>query len=263
VEDNPSAVATVTLGPAYPGTGFAFIQTPRAPDRAGLERLIVNGKSVFPVNVTACGTRYGLLGFSYPLAGKLQVTAVYASRGRQLVYSGPAASTVANPTRNNPQVEGLWDSFGHQASVAAFGSLAAGTVSGRNWSIDLALGTQGDCYQLTLGPGSDTSPQPRCGPISTPDGPDTIMALTRVPVTLTGVTGYTVSLGPGTAGLQAQLSDGSTQRVTPRVMAGRKYAAFVVAGPLRLVRLTWLNSAGQVLASTTSLPSSGYVQFQP
>jgi hypothetical protein len=44
---------------------------------------------------------------------------------------------------------------------------------------------------------------------------------------------------------------------------GRKYAAFVVGTSLRLDRLTWLDAAGQEIASTTALPRSGYTQFQP
>ena len=264
VPNDPSGGAAVTLGPAYPGTGFMFTRVPQAPEGKELEKLIVNGKSVLPVTVTACGTQYTLTGFSYPLAGKLRVTAVFASVGSEPVFSGPAASLIANPTGNNPQqVEGLWYNFQHPGSVTAAGTLAAGTVSGHSWSIELTLGTQGDCYQLTAGPDSDAGLRPWCGPVSTPDGPDTIMALTQAPVTLAGVTGYAVSLSPGTARLQAELSDGSTQSVSPRVVAGRKYAAFVVADPLSLVRLIWLNSAGQVLASTTSLPPSGYSQFQP
>ena len=47
------------------------------------------------------------------------------------------------------------------------------------------------------------------------------------------------------------------------MVAGRNYAVFVVPDPLRLSRLTWLNAAGQVIASTTALPRYGVVQFQP
>jgi len=44
---------------------------------------------------------------------------------------------------------------------------------------------------------------------------------------------------------------------------GRRYAAFAVGTSLRLERLTWLNAAGQEIASTTALPQFGYTQFQP
>ena len=104
-----------------------------------------------------------------------------------------------------------------------------------------------------------------CGPISTPDGPETIMALplSYPPARINGPTGYAVQVSPATAHLRATASDGSTQLVTPRVVDGRKYAAFAVGTSLRLDRLTWLNAAGQEIATTTALPRSGYTQFQP
>ena len=44
---------------------------------------------------------------------------------------------------------------------------------------------------------------------------------------------------------------------------GRTYAAFIVANPLSLTKLTWFDQQGQAIASTTALPRYGYVQFQP
>jgi hypothetical protein len=63
--------------------------------------------------------------------------------------------------------------------------------------------------------------------------------------------------------LRVTVSDGSTQLVTPRVVEGRRYAAFVIGKSLRLTRLTWLNAAGREIASTTALPRYRYTQFQP
>jgi hypothetical protein len=37
----------------------------------------------------------------------------------------------------------------------------------------------------------------------------------------------------------------------------------VAGDSLRLNRLTWLNAAGQAIASSTGLPRYGYTQFQP
>ena len=78
-----------------------------------------------------------------------------------------------------------------------------------------------------------------------------------------GLTGYAVQVSPGTAGLEATMSDGSSERAAFCVADGRKYAVFAVHAPLRLSRLTWLDAAGKVIASTTALPGHGYVQFQP
>jgi len=103
-----------------------------------------------------------------------------------------------------------------------------------------------------------------CGPVGTPDGAETIMALPLgFPDSGTGATGYAVEVSPGTAHLEAFLSNGSSELATPRVVDGRKYAAFIVPDPLGLSRLTWLDAAGRIIASTTALPQYGYVQFQP
>jgi len=79
----------------------------------------------------------------------------------------------------------------------------------------------------------------------------------------TGATGYAVQVSPGTDLLTATLSNGSAERAAFCVVDGRKYAAFIVPGPLRLAKLTWFNARGRAFASTTALPQYGYVQFQP
>jgi hypothetical protein len=72
-----------------------------------------------------------------------------------------------------------------------------------------------------------------------------------------------VQVSPATRHLRATASDGSSQLVTPRVVGGRRYAAFTIGTSLRLTRLTWLDAAGREIASTTALPRYGYTQFQP
>ena len=100
-------------------------------------------------------------------------------------------------------------------------------------------------------------------PPSTPAQQEPVLPVT-VPVSgIAGPDGYALQVSSVTAHLRATLSDGSIQLVTPRVVDGRKYAAFVVGTSLRIDRLTWLDAAGQEIASTTALPRSGYTQFQP
>jgi hypothetical protein len=126
--------------------------------------------------------------------------------------------------------------------------------------------SQADDPDAFTSPGSPGDPEMSvCGPISTPEGPETIMAmpLSYPPIGLKAPTGYAVQVSPRTAGLRATASDGSTQLVTPRVVDGRRYAAFVIGTSLRLERLTWLDATGKAFASTISLPLSGYTQFQP
>jgi hypothetical protein len=103
-----------------------------------------------------------------------------------------------------------------------------------------------------------------CGPVSTPDGPETIMALPLgFPDSGTSATGYAVQVSPDTGQLTATLSDGSTEPAVFCTVDGRKYATLIVPKPLRLAKLTWLNARGRAIASTTALPRYGYVQFQP
>jgi hypothetical protein len=99
----------------------------------------------------------------------------------------------------------------------------------RGWLLRHLLGAGGDCYDFSAN-SQGTPNMGACGPISTPNGPETIMALplSYPPAKLNGPTGYAVQVSPGTARLRATVSDGSTQLVTPRVLNGRKYAAFVV-----------------------------------
>lgn len=268
--------ATVTLGSADPGVGFAFVQVPivlQVPvDINGLS--VDGGKILRPVTVTVCGNQYSLIGYAYPLTGigyaypltgTLLLTADLASGPPQTLYDGPAASTVLRPTAATPQVDGLWNNTpGSGPGLTASATLASGTVLGQGWSIQLTLGFPGDCYEITASGEPGSTGMSRCGPISTPDGAETIMALPLAfPAAHTRATGYAVSVTPATGHLEAGLSNGTTQSVTPQIVDGRKYAAFIVSSSLRLASLTWLNSAGRVIATTTSLPRNGYVQFQP
>ena len=70
-------------------------------------------------------------------------------------------------------------------------------------------------------------------------------------------------MSPRTARLRVTASDGSVQLVTPRVVDGRRYAAFVIGASGHLERVTWLDATGKAFVSTTALPRSGYTQFQP
>jgi hypothetical protein len=253
----PGNYANMALGPAAPGIGFAFLQLP-----ANVGRLILDGQeSLPPTAATVCGLHYRVVGFAYRLAHPPQITAVSTRPGPPAVYQLPLITSQSRPTVTTPQTDGMWTNVGPTSTETAQGVLASGKI----WSMTLLLGAGGDCYDFSSA-GSSGSPQMgACGPISTPDGPETIMALplSYPPAKINGPTGYAVQVSPATAHLRATASDGSTQLVTPRVVDGRKYAAFAVGTSLRLDRLTWLDAAGQEIASTTALPRSGYTQFQP
>ena len=237
VSPDPGNGADVAIGAAAPGIGFAFVQVPN-----GVEGLVVDSQESVPaIAVTVCGQHYRVVG-QPGLAGRLPAAA----------DQHPAARVAG------PQTDGLWNQVRAVSTEPTRALLASGTA----WSIELIFGVAGDCYEFTSPGDPETSV---CGPISTPEGPETIMAmpLSYPSAGLKAPTGYAVQVSPGTARLRATASDGSTQLVTPRVVAGRRYAAFVIGTSLRLERLTWLDAAGKAFASTTSLPQSGYTQFQP
>jgi len=253
VQPNPRNYAAVAFGPALPGLGFAFVQLPA--DVAGI---VLDGQETVPaVTVSACGLRYRLAGFAYRLAHPPRVTAAGAAASYQLPSVGSLGTTTAAAGQNY----GVWTNVGTPGAETEQGVLA----SGQGWSITVLLDAGGDCYHYESMTAPGTPQIGACGPVSTPTGAETIMALSLSypPAHLSGPTGYAVPVSPATARLRATISDGSTKLVTPRVVGGRKYAAFTVATSLRLVRLTWLDATGRAFASTIDLPRSGYTQFQP
>jgi hypothetical protein len=257
----PGNAAVVGLGPSLPGIGFGFIQVP-----AAVTGVVVNGQTdVRAVTVAACGLRYHLVGFAYPLARALRVTLAHPPRGWQAVFTMPQVSVQPPSRSTTPETPGLWVNVYPAGDAEGTGPMDSGSVYGSDWTIQIQFGTGGDCYAFSAYGSAGTTQTGYCGPVSTPTGPETIMALplgvsSNPP---TGLTGYAVQVSPATADLKATLSNGTSELAQFCVVDGRNYAAFVVPDPLRLSGLTWLNAAGQVIASTTALPRYGFVQFQP
>ena len=252
-QPNPRNYAATAFGPAAPGLGFAYVQLP-----AGVAGIVLDGQESVPaVTATVCGLRYRLAGFAYRLAHRPQVTAIGAAASYPLPSVGSLGTTTAAAGQNY----GVWTNVGTPGAETEQGIVA----SGRGWSITVLLDAGGDCYHYESMTTPGTPQIGACGPVSTPAGPETIMALSLsyAPAGFHGPTGYAVQVSPETNRLRVTLSDGSTRLVTPRVVGGRKYAAFAVGTWLRLDRLTWLDAAGKAFASTTALPRSGYTQFQP
>jgi Sigma-70 region 2 len=260
--------ADMALGPAAPGIGFTFLQLP-----AGVQRVVLDGQESLPATTaTACGLRYRVVGFAYRLAHLPQITVVGRPGWPKLRAATGGATQNWPPVYQLPPIgspvtdaltqgEGIWTNVGSTGAETARGVVA----SGPTWSITLLLDAGGDCYDFAA-PVSFGSPQMgACGPVSTPDGAETIICLplSYPPGAYNAATGYAVQVSPATARLRATASDGSSQLVTPRVVDGRRYAAFAIGASLRLTRLTWLDAAGREIASTTALPRYGYTQFQP
>ena len=256
----PGTAGVVALGPALPGFGFGFIQLP-----ADINGVTVNGRHHVPaVSVAACGDRYHLVGFAYSLAEPLQVTVTNPPPGWSRVITMPVVSTQPPGPTTSPETPGLWMNTDSASREAVSQTLASGTrPGGQGWNIKVQLGTGGECYEFDAAGPPGSAQMGYCGPVSTPDGPEIIMALPLSFPSGTGATGYVVQVSPRTARVKAVLSDGSSELATMAVADGRKYAAFIVPDPLRLSRLIWLDARGRVIATTTALPQYGYVQFHP
>jgi hypothetical protein len=254
----PGNIASVALGP---GVGFGFVQLP-----ATVSGVVLNGQASVPaVNVTACGLGYHVAGFSYSLAKTAQVTVANPPAGWPSTLTVPQVSIEPPSPATTPENAGLWINAYSAGGATAPGVLDAESVSGPGWSIQIQFGAGGDCYAFSAQGSGGSAQMGYCGPVSTPDGPETIMAL---PLGISGyppagATGYAVQVSPATALLKATLSNGSSELAAFCVVDGRRYAAFVVRDPLWLSRLTWLDARGRVMASSTALPRFGYVQFQP
>jgi hypothetical protein len=253
----PGNAASVGLGQAVRGVAFAFIQLP---DRVG--GVIVNGHQNVPaVIVNACGYRYRLVGFSYSLAGALRITLAKPYPGWTADVFVPTPATVGGST----PAEGLWINTYTAPGPTASATLASGTLpGGQGWVIKLQFDPGGDCYEFDGQTSLGSTQMGYCGPVSTPAGPETIMALPlgfNEPAV--GAIGYAVQVSPGTARVRAVLDNGSSVLATPRIVDGRKYVAFVVPPSRSLHRLIWLDAAGRVTASTTAVPRYGYTQFLP
>jgi hypothetical protein len=261
------APAFVTLGSDLPGAGFAFIQVPPDADWLWADPVGSFQLGVAPVTVTTCGQQFRLVGFAYPLTATLRIHVSFRDRAAGS-YTVPAALSVPRTSPDDPQVDGLWQSLDPAQGTVASATIASGNAFGDRWSIRVTFGKAGDCFSISMSPPSGSNAnglwQAACGPISTPEGPSTIMVL-PIGSPHPGVVGvgYVVSVGSATDHLTAELSDGSNVSARPLVVDGRKYAAFFVPGALRIFRLNWIDAAGRPIAGFTGLPGYGYMQFWP
>lgn len=246
--------AFVTLGAALPGTGVGFVQVPPGIGSVSVLTGGIGGeRTEAPVmTVVACGERFRLAGFAYPLTAPLRLDAGPADVAISAILSDPLGSAVA------PDVTGVWQNLDASYGQPGSGTVAIGEAFGQAWSIQVMFGAAGDCYQIAAGGSSMGA----CGPVSTPSGLATIMAL-PLGFGNGGGVGYASLVSPATARVVARLSDGSTTSAVPCVVAGRKYAAVFVPGSARITRLTWLDATGATIASTTSVAPYGVTQFKP
>jgi hypothetical protein len=245
--------------------GYAYLQLAADADLVWLE--VGDGLriSTSAVTVIACGQRLRLAGFAYPLTATVRLHVGYTDRPGSTLAEPPAV-TDPRPSLAEPQVAGVWQTAGVPGATLASALLASGRAVGEPWSIRVAFGLSGDCFALSTGYIDDSAnarpdSNGTCGPVSTPGGPDLIVALPLAAQADEGPgTGYGLSLSPGTSEILARLSGGRTLRVPAVVVDGREYAAFFVPSPAQLTGLTFVTANGR--RSTTRLPTNGYAQVQ-
>jgi hypothetical protein len=259
--------AFVTLGSELPGAGFAFVQVPADADWLWADPVGGFQLGVAPVTVIVCGQRFRLAGFAYPLTATLRIHLSFRDRPEGS-YTVPSALSAPHASFDAPQVDGIWQSPDAAQGQVASGTIASGNDFGVRWSIRVTFGKTGDCFSISTSPPADGTAgalwQVACGPISTPQGPSTIVVLPlgSPHPGVVGV-GYAVSVGAGVDHLTAELSDGSNVSARPLVVDGRKYAAFFTPGQLRMFWLNWVDATDRPIAGTTGLPGYGYIQFWP
>ena len=258
------AFLKLRLGSGQPDAGFAFIQVPADADWLWLDPVGGFQLGVAPVTVTACGQQFRLVGFAYPLAATLRIHLSFRDHPEGS-YTVPSALSAPRASFAGPQVDGVWQDLDAADGAVATGTIASGNTFGVRWSIRVSFGKAGDCFSISTSPPRGNGLwQAACGPISTPEGPSTIVVLPLGSPNpgVVGV-GYAISVGSGTDHLTAELSNGSNVSARPLVVDGRKYAAFFTPGALRMFWLNWVDATGRPIAGTTGLPAYGYIQFWP
>jgi hypothetical protein len=204
--------------------------------------------AVRPVSVTLCGQQFRLAGFGYPASG---VRTIAAYRGDQATVSYSPPRGTFSPA--SPLPAGTWDNTA-AASNAASGLIGAGTVRGTPWRLRVTLGGDGECFEVAFRAGGAPGSASICRPIGMPPAG---VSLITLPYN-TGGSGillwYMGTVSERTVYLRASLSDGTTARLVPMVVAGRKYFALATAKGVIARRLTLYDGTGHAFASTTAIP---------
>jgi len=229
--------------PGRPAAGFAFLHL-----RPGVSRVTAHlgdgtRLGLRPVTLTVCGQRYRLAGFRYPRQGVTQITA-RSARGRPIEYT-PLADYF-NPA--SPLQDGTWMNDPGAVGNAASGQIGSGSIGSTPWSMQVTLGPNGECFYSQAGASLCT----------TVGAPSSRPSLTPIPFGAPGGAviwiWYPGTVDARTSYLLAHLSNGTTRRLAPAVVGGRKYFVLGVAKGARPTRLTLYDTHGHVLADITAFP---------
>ena len=229
--------------PGRPAAGFAFLHL--RPGVSTVTAGLGDGTRLRlrPVTLTLCGQRFRLAGFRYPRQGVTRITA-RSAQGRPIGYT-PLADYF-NPA--SPLQDGTWMNDQGTAGNVASGQIGSGSIGGTPWSMQVTLGPNGECFYSQAGASLCT----------TVGAPSNGGSLTPIPF---GGSGgpviwiwYPGTVDARTTHLLAHLSNGSTRRLAPAVVGGRKYFVLGVAKGARPTRLTLYDTHRHVLADITSFP---------
>jgi hypothetical protein len=266
----PAAPAGMTdiafLGnvPGGSGAGYAALQV--APAVTRLTAIFRNGTrlGLHPVTVHVCGREMHLAGFAYPASGVAQIT---ASSGGQLAATSqetPPASLFRGAGDSGGQaasspgtrlVPGVWEHVGATPAVASTGIAGSGQLGTARWRVTVTLGPAGECFAgASFGAGSYASSS-ACVPLGLPPATAALhaVALTAQP----RVIAYAGLVNARAATAVATLSDGTSQRIRPVPIAGRRYLALALPAGATLTRVTLRDASGHAFATVTAIPPAG------
>jgi hypothetical protein len=247
--------AFLAVNPGRPGIGFAFLQL--RPDVSGVTADLGDGTrlGLRPVTVTVCGQQFRLAGFEYSPQGVTRITA-RSAQGRPIAYT-PLADyfNPASSFQDGTWINATWILYvqGAAGNVAS-GEIGSGSIGGTSWRVQVTLGPDGECFTSQSAPfgwGFDASV---CVPVG---APSQSVSLTPIPFPMRGAViwiWYPGTVNASTAYLLAHLSNGTTRRLVPAVVAGRRYFVLAVAEGVKLTRLTLYDTHRHVLANITSFP---------
>lgn len=234
---------------SQPRTGVAFAELGRRVTSLSVTLRDGSRFAVRPISVALCGQQFRLAGFGYPASG---VRTIAAYRGDQatVTYSPPRGTF--SPDSALPA--DTWDNTA-AARTTASGVIGAGPIRGTPWRLRVTLGGDGECFEAALSVAGTTGSASICRPIGMPPAG---VSLITLPYNTGGSGGillsYMGTVSERTVYLRADLSDGTTPRLMPMVVAGRKYFALATPKGVIVRRLTLYDGTGHAFAAATSIP---------
>ena len=238
--------------PGFPGVGAVFTQV--SPDVTRLVTTFPGGRrlAVSPVWVSACGTRFHLAGFAFPMREAGATTLATYTRADVAENLEVNFRTAAMRVPEGIWVD--WDmSWADLSASRAATRIGTGAIDGQSWHITTALGLFGQCYTATQRGDGGHGHSHECMPIAAP--PATItLNLVPVPGRSSEFVGYAGLVNPRTAKVIVSFTDAPDATVTPVNVAGRVYVAFVVPPGCQVTRLSLAGPGGHVFATVTAPP---------